>query len=224
MDTKKDREMCEKATKEPWELAGCNGELTGINGPSGYNYEVGIIAGQLQVYGLSDAIFISFARTALPDYITAYEAEKAAREKAEADYDVAKAAVEFFEGEIKELRSKVQYYTSRGLITDLKWIEFYLKQALASTAGQDFFDRVKECAVKTERAELRALDLLGDNENLRYDARADKEEIERLRNALEAIEIGEGVTEWLDEHDGLCELDWAGSIARTALEVERGED
>ena len=69
---------------------------------------------------IDEGTFKVFATQIIPGYITAYEAEKTAREKAEADYDVAKAAVEFFEGEIKELRGKVQHYTSRGLITDLE--------------------------------------------------------------------------------------------------------
>ena len=61
----------------------------------------------------------------------------------EAELARAKAENAVVRNAMTELLGKVQHYTSRGLITDLKWIEFYLKQALASTAGQDLLDRMK---------------------------------------------------------------------------------
>lgn len=72
-DWSKVKEICDRATPGPWEAVGCNGELTGVNGPSGFDHEVGVIEGQLEVYGINDADFIATSRTSLPDAIAEIE-------------------------------------------------------------------------------------------------------------------------------------------------------
>lgn len=59
-------ERVAKATPGPWEIAGCDGQLIGVNGPNGFNHDLGPIHGQLQVHGMNDADFIASAREDVP--------------------------------------------------------------------------------------------------------------------------------------------------------------
>lgn len=60
------RDRVSKATAVPWEIAGSDGVLVGINGPSGYDKEYGPVHGQLEVWGQDDADFIANARRDVP--------------------------------------------------------------------------------------------------------------------------------------------------------------
>ena len=90
LDTKKDLEMCEKATKGPWEnkfIAKIK-TISIINRKCGVEFEIAAID-ELEEGCITeakhDAEFIATSREALPYYIKAYQAEKERAEKAEAE-------------------------------------------------------------------------------------------------------------------------------------------